>query len=284
MKVFITGAGGQLARSFSEINSKNELHLVGKEDLDVTNLNQVLQQVAAFKPDIIFHFASMTRGDECTKNPDRAYEINVNGTKNIVEAAKKNKCTVLFVSTNEVFDGEKKSAYTEEDIPNPRTVAGYTKYEAEKVIKESLTRYFIIRTSWLFSKWSNNFLHAVLEKAGKNQKIELVADEISSPTYSYDLAESIEKLIKTKKYGIYHLSNSGQASRLEFAKKAFEVCGIKNIEIIPVKLEDYVRLSKPPLFTALSNNKAKKMGIEFLTWQDALERFLTLEMYGKKQK
>src|SRR3989344_2764753 len=143
MKVFITGANGQLAKSFSEIYPKNELYCVTKDKLDVRNKNQVFKQVEMFKPDIILHFASMTRGDECAKNPEIAHQINVNGTRNIVEVCKKNDITVLFVSTNEVFNGKKGSAYTETDTPNPITVAGMTKHEAEKIVIENLTKYFI---------------------------------------------------------------------------------------------------------------------------------------------
>lgn len=274
MKIFITGANGQLAKSFIEIYPKEKLYSATKEKLDITNKSQVLKQVGKIKPDIIFHFASMTRGDECTKNPKLAHKINVIGTKNIVEAAKENNSAILFVSTNEVFDGKKRSAYTERDKPNPKTVVGDTKYEAEKIIQENMRSYFIIRTSWLYSKWSNNFLHAVLEIAKKHKKIELVADEVSSPTYSLDLAHAIKKLISTKKYGIYHLNNSGHASRLEFAKKAFEIYGVSNVEIIPIKLKDYKRLSKPPLYTALNNNKAKRLKIVFPSWKSALKRFL----------
>jgi|SRR3989344_2774730 len=274
MKIFITGANGQLGKTFSEKYPKKNLCLATKEKLDVTRQEQVLGQIERFKPDMVFHFASLTRGDECAKNPKKAYEINVNGTRNIVEACKKNNIALLFISTNEIFDGIKKSAYTETDIPNPITVAGKTKYEAEKIVIENLTKYYIIRTSWLYSKWANNFLSVVLNTAKKTKRIKLVKDEVSSPTYSLDLALAIKKLISTNKYGIYHLNNTGKASRLEFAKKAFEIVGFKDMEIIPLKLTDFRRISKPPLYTPLSNSKAKRLGIQLLDWENALKRFL----------
>jgi dTDP-4-dehydrorhamnose reductase len=274
MKIFVTGANGQLAKYLSELYSDAELYLGTKSKLDVTNKDQVLKQISKFKPDIVFHLASITRGDESAKNPKQAFEVNVQGTKNVVEACRKNESALLLVSTNEVFDGLKKVAYIEKDPETPVTVIGKDKYEAERIIRENLKRYFIIRTSWLYGEQSSNFLHVVLKKARDEKEIRLVEDEISSPTYSLDLAIAIKKLVATKKYGIYHLSNLGSVSRLEFAKKAFEICKINNIKIIPIKLSDYPRISKPPLYTPLKNTKAKKLGIEMPKWDDALKRFL----------
>lgn len=274
IKILITGGSGQLAKSVSEVFPKDDLVLLSKKDLDIINKRKVLREVIRQNPDFVFHFASMTRGDECAKNPKLAFKINVEGTRNIVEACKKYKKTLLFVSTNEVFDGNNKFPYKETDKPNPKTVIGDTKLEAEKIIRKSLTKYFIIRSSWLYSKWSQNFLHIVLDKARKEGKLELVIDEISSPTYSLDLAKALKKIITTKKYGTYHISNSGSASRLEFAKEAFRIYNLKKIKITPVNLEKYKRLSKPPLYSALNNIKAKKIGILMPKWENALKRFL----------
>jgi len=275
MRIFITGSNGQLAKAISPLFTSDEVMRASKSQLDITDKTQVLKEISQFKPDIVFHFASMTRGDECAKNPDLAYRINVEGTKNVVHVCKKINAAVLFVSTNEVFDGKKRSPYHETDTPNPLTVVGKTKWDAENYIKNNLKKYYIIRTSWLYSKWSANFLHAVLKKAVKDQKIELVMDEVSSPTYSSDLSDGIFRLLQTKNYGTYHLSNTGAASRLEFAKKAFEVYGVNNVLITPIPLEKYKRISKPPLYTPLENIRAKKLGIHLPDWDDALVRFLS---------
>lgn len=274
MRIFITGANGQLARTISALYSQTDLYLGTREKLDITNRAKVLQQIRKIRPDIIFHFASMTRGDECALNPKRAYSINVSGTENVVDACCEVNSALLFVSTNEVFDGGKKGYYTEEDSPNPITIVGKTKHEAEKIIKKKIRKHFIIRTSWLYSEWNSNFIHAVLEKARKDKKIELVEDEISTPTYSLDLSKAIKKLILTKKYGLYHLSNTGIASRLEFAKKAFDFYNLTDTEIEAIPLAKYERKSKPPLFTPLKSVKAEKLGIVMPHWEDALVRFL----------
>lgn len=273
MKIFITGANGQLAKSIIQLYPKQNLYLASKDELDITNKKQVISQINKFKPDIVFHFASLTRGDECAKNPDKAYAINVDGTRYVVEICKKLDIPVLFVSTNEVFDGKKKTYYTEIDKPNPVTIAGKTKHEAEKIIKDHLEKYFIVRTSWLYSKWSANFVHAVLKKARADKQITLVKDEVGTPTYSHDLAHAIKKLVSTEKYGIYHLVNKGIVSRLDFAKKVFEIKRVK-VNIIPVKLNEFKRASKPPKYTPLKNIKGEKHGIKLPKWDNALKRFM----------
>lgn len=274
IKIFVTGGNGQLAKSVAQVFPKENLILASKNDLDITSKTKVLKEMSKIKPDFVFHFASMTRGDECAKNPKLAYKVNVTGTKNIVDACKKYSATLLFVSTNEVYDGKKKVPYKELDKPNPITVIGQTKLEAEEIIKKNLKKYFIVRTSWLYSKWSSNFLHIILDKARKENELKLVKDEISSPTYSLDLAYALKKLVSTKKYGIYNISNLGKASRLQFAKKALEIYKIKKIKIIPIKLDDYKRYSKPPKYSALNNSKSKKIGIDMTKWDNALKRFL----------
>lgn len=276
MRIFITGANGQLAKSIISLYQEEELFLADRKTLDITDKKKVLSLVAKFKPDIIFHFASLTRGDECAKDPEKAFTINVKGTQNIIEACQKVGAELLFVSTNEVFDGKKKSRYTEKDKPNPITVVGQTKLEAEKLIAKSLKKYYIVRTSWLYSDWSSNFLHVVVGKAKKDGQLELVSDEVSSPTYSLDLALALQKLIKSHKYGLYHLANFGTVSRLNFAKEAFKILKIKKVKIIPKKLKDFNRLSKPPLFTPLNSSKAKKLGIVLPKWNKSLESFLKI--------
>jgi dTDP-4-dehydrorhamnose reductase len=273
MKIFITGSDGQLAQSIAGLYSQKDLYLASKKTLDITDEKKVTSQIINFKPDIVFHFASLTRGDECAKNPEKARAINVKGTKYVVEACRKLDIPILFVSTNEVFDGKKRKSYIENDTPNPVTVAGKTKYEAEKIIMKNLKKYYIVRTSWLYSKWSSNFVHAVLKKARKDNKIELVKDEIGTPTYSQDLAQAIKKLLLTKKYGVYHLVNKGIVSRLDFAKKVFEIKKLK-VKITPVKLNDFNRISKPPKYTPLKNIIAREHGITLPRWDHALRRFL----------
>lgn len=275
MRIFITGGGGQLAKSILPHLQNQTIHVATRTNLDVTDSKQVRQQISEFQPDIVLHFASMTRGDECAKNPEVAWIINVKGANNVVQACRETNSVMLFVSTNEVFDGTKRYPYTENDTPNPITIIGKTKHEAEKIIQKNLSRYFIIRTSWLYSNWSQNFLHSVLRKAVRDKSIVLVDDEVSSPTYSEDLSVAITKLITTKEYGIYHLANKGFVSRLDFAKKAFEIYDINDVDVTPVHLDHFKRISRPPLFSALENSNTSIFGINMPQWENALKRFLS---------
>lgn len=275
MRIFITGANGQLGRSVvKNLNPSNELFIATKEKLDVSDKKAVSKMIGEFHPDFVFHFASLTRGDDNAKNPDKAKQINVIGTKNIVTASKRVNAGVLFVSTNEVFDGNTDTPYREDDSPNPITVAGKLKLEAENIIREEMEKYYIIRSMWLYSQWSSNFIHNVLQKARKDKKVQVVEDEIGSPTYSSDLAIGIEKLLHSSEFGTYHLVNEGVASRLDFAKKAFMICNIKDVEITPVKLENFKRASIPPRYSSLENVKAKSLGIKLRPWSKALKSFL----------
>ncbi len=276
MKVLITGANGQLAKAISIQDKRNEIIATGKNQLDVTDKTQCTEFLAKVKPDIVYHFASMTRGDECAANPQLAYKVNVVGTRNLARATAKLNIPILFVSTNEVFDGKKSTPYTESDTPNPKTIVGKNKLEAEKIVAKTNPKHYIVRTMWLYSKWSNNFIHAILKKATVNKTIKLVYDEIGSPTNTLDLAKAITKLTKTNKFGVYHLANKGSASRMDFGEEVFQRLGI-DINIIPVSLNDYKRLSKPPLYSVLGNVKAKKLGITMRGWKTALKEFLSKE-------
>lgn len=281
MKILITGGSGQLAKSIASVYDSKKLIVTSKKDLDVTNRKKTLETIARLKPDIVFHFASLTRGEECAKNPEKARLINVKGTKNVADACFINDCELLFVSTNEVFDGKSMVAYSETDIPKPLTIAGKTKHKAEEIIKKRLRKYYIVRSSWLYSEWSNNFIHQVLNLVSNNKKIVLVDDEVSSPTYSLDLARAIKKLIGKKEYGIYHLNNTGKASRFEFAMEAIKIFGLNKDNITRIKLKDYPRLSKPPLHTPLENEKAAKIGIVMPRWKNALKRYLSTHKINK---
>lgn len=273
MRILITGAEGQLGKSIITFLEKHKLFLLNKKTGNILDKNLISNVFNSFKPEIVFHFASLTKGDECARNPELAYEINVQGTINIVDLCKKHDAPILFVSTNEVFDGTKNDYYIETDLPNPITVVGKTKFEAENYIKNNLNKYFIVRTMWLYSKWSSNFLHAIINKVKNTNEITLVSDEIGSPTSSADLSKAILKLIEKNQYGIYHLVNEGKTSRLEFGTKILELMNMK-AEIKSISLKDFDRVSKPPLFSALKNLNAKKLNVTLPPWEKALEQFI----------
>jgi dTDP-4-dehydrorhamnose reductase len=226
--------------------------IASNTDLKKSDLLKVGQPLAIFgiKPDVkevpVKNEKTIVKKEEEPK----AYQINVVGTRNVARVTAKMDIPLVFVSTNEVFDGSSNSPYKETDVPHPKTVVGKDKYKAEQVIQKTNRKYIIIRTMWLYSDWSENFIHAIIKKAKNNSSIKLVYDEIGSPTNSNDLAKAILKLIKHKKYGIYHITNKGSASRLEFGREILKQLHFTTkIQAIP--LVEFKRLSKPPLYSVL---------------------------------
>lgn len=278
MKILITGGTGQLALSYAQIDTTNQLLLASKKELDITKISSISKIVKKHKPDIIFHFASLTRREECAKNISLAKKINVKGTQNVVTICKKNNIQLLFISSNEVFSGKKNDYYFENDTPDPITTVGKTKYAAEQIIQKSLTNYYIVRTSWLYSSLTKNFLQTVLSIGIQKGSVQVVTDEVGSPTYSLDLAKAIKKLVASKKFGLYHLSNKGKVSRYAFAQKAFSyMTSITKIHIEKITTENFKTIEKAPLFTPLGSHKNKLSGIALRSWSTALKDFLSTQ-------
>lgn len=275
MRVFVTGGDGQLAQCLKAyVGKRDEFYFASKKELDITNKLNTLKVLSEYKPDIVLHFAAKTRGEDCAKNPEAAQIINIVGTKNIVAACNKLHADLLFISTNEVFNGKSINPYSELDIPHPKSVVGKQKYKAECIIKEKMTNYYIVRTMWLYSEYSSNFIQAILKKARERITIRIVEDEVGVPTSSHDVARAIMKLIHTKKYGIYHIVNKGEASRFEFAKYALDCAGITKPKLIPIKLRDFKRISPPPAYSAMISTKLSDLNIELPKWQTSLSKFI----------
>lgn len=273
MKILITGGNGQLAKSYLEVDRSNEIIVLGKKELDITNSKQISAKIKEINPNIILHFASLTRRIECAQNKKLAFEINVQGTKNIVNECIKHDIELLFISSNEVFSGEKLEPYCENDVPNPVTTVGKTKLEAEKYISQKMTKFYIVRTSWLYSKWTNNFLQTIINLAKEKKSISVVTDETGSPTNSLDLAKVIKKLISSHQYGLYHVSNKGNVSRYEFAKFIFKQLDI-DVDLKPIQSNDFSSIEAAPLHSALASKKLSTLGLKVRDWEEALSDFL----------
>lgn len=272
MRILVTGGNGQLAKTIHLLDKKNIIVLARQKELNVTNKESISAAMKKYSPDMIYHFASVTRGDQCAQHPDLAYKVNVVGTKNIAKATKDVDIPVVFVSTNEVFDGKKTKPYTESDKPNPQSVVGKNKWDAEKIIARINPKHYIVRTIWLYSEWSENFIHAIVKKARSEKSIKLVNNEVGCPTYSLDLAIAIQKLTSTRVYGTYHLSNKGSVSRLDFGVEVFRLLNL-HPHIIPISLKEYDRMSLPPEYSVLANIRAKELGITMRNWKLALKDF-----------
>ena len=244
--------------------------------MDSTNEKKVLQVIQEKKPEIVINAAAYTNVDNCETDYDKAYLVNAIGPKNLAMACNKLNIPLIHTSTDYVFDGNKRTPLTEEDKLGPKTAYGKTKLEGEKYIQENTKKYFILRTAWLFGLNGKNFVKTMLNLSKTKNELKVVNDQIGCPTYSYDLAIAIKELLNSNKYGIYHLTNKGEISWYNFAKKIFELNNT-NINIIPVSTEEFPRPAPRPHYSVLSNQKWINAGFTPMrNYEDALKSYLSL--------
>ncbi len=283
MVVAVTGAAGQLGQSLQFI-AKNypeiTFHFLGLEDLDITEINDVDRVLTHIKPRYCINTAAYTAVDKAESDIDLATRINVDGSKNLAEICKKLDIVLLHISTDFIFDGNASKPYTEKDIPNPTGVYGQTKLDGEKAIQEIWEKYFIIRTSWVYSQFGHNFMKTMLRLASERDTISVVNDQIGTPTNAVDLAEVLLEIIchsehsrgTTDNFGVYNFSNEGQCSWFDFAKKTFEINDI-NINLLPIPTSSFPTPAKRPAYSVLDKSKIKKaFNLSIKSWETSLEK------------
>jgi len=251
-------------------------------ECDITEREETLKAIKAANPDLIIHAAALADVDGCEINPGRARNINVNGTESVALSASELGALLIYLSTDFVFDGAKRAAYKEEDTPRPLSVYGMTKLEGERVVGK-LKKYIILRTSWLFGARGKNFVDAIIEKAQDRAELKVVDDQTGSPTYAPDLAEAIRKAFEgiwddTPGQGagaVYHVSNKGQVTWFDYAKKITELAGLEHVVLQPITSGELARPAKRPHFSALDNGKFEKdTGVAMRPWQEALSGYI----------
>ncbi len=279
MNILVTGAQGNLGRELATLLQSQGHDVTGTDihDTDITQREAVEHAFAHIQPELVLHCAALTAVDYCAEHPNEALEANGFGTQNIALACQQYAAALLYISSNEVFDGRGQRAYWEYDPPAPINPYGYSKWVGEQVVRDLVPQHYIVRTSWLFSRGGQNFIHVILKYAQENQPLRVVTNEVASPTYTHDLAAAIARLITTRQYGIYHLVNAGRASRYEFARHALDLAGYADTPIEPIALEEFPRASRPPQYAALQNIAAARLGIVLRPWQDAVAVFLQTE-------
>ncbi len=277
MVVLVTGANGQLGQALRFLEQEYpgiQFHFYGSDQLNITNKDSVADAFKNLLPSFCINAAAYTAVDKAETDIENARAVNVTGPKFLAEACNQYKTTLIHVSTDFVFDGDKNTPYTEEDATNPQGVYGLTKREGELEIEAKAHAYFIIRTSWLYSEFGNNFMKTMLRLAKERASLNVVSDQIGTPTQAIDLAEMIVKIIlsNSKKYGIYHFSNEGSASWFDFAKKIFETNNV-SITLGAITTSEYPTPAKRPKYSVLDKTKIKT---EFKTtiksWEEALVR------------
>lgn len=277
-KVLVTGVNGQLGEELVRLFSKDSSFLVfpkTHQDLDIINRKQVGLVLQKEKPDIIIHCAAWTNVDAAARTPEGAMKVNAEGTKNICEAAQKVNAKVVYISTNEVFDGKKGIPYLEDDHTNPINAYGESKLKGEQYCQSILgDACIIVRSSWLYGPASiNNFPNKIMQRAQEQGFLRVVNDEISTPTYTPDLAAAMKKLLEKNISGIFHLVNRGRASRYDWAKEILNVRKLR-VPLSPVKLCDFRRRSTPPENSVLANIRARRIGVILPNWRQSNKKYL----------
>ncbi len=278
--VLVTGSNGQLASCIKDLAKQydglNFIYTDYKE-LDICDLNQVNTFFKSNKKiDYCINCAAYTAVDKAESDVEKAFEINANGAKNLAIACREFDAILIQISTDFVFDGEKKEPYTETDVAKPISVYGASKLQGEIEIKQTLETYFILRTSWLYSEHGANFMKTMLKLAETRDEISVVSDQIGTPTYAGDLADVILKIISSKNtnFGLYHYSNEGVASWYDFAKTIFEASNLK-IKLNAIKTEAYPTPAKRPFYSVIDKAKIKSiLGIETPNWSESLLKAL----------
>lgn len=277
MKVLVTGAKGMLGREAVRAFSKrHETIGLSHGDLEITDLKGVISLFRKEAPDLVIHTAAYTDVDGCEKDGEKAFKVNGLGTRNVAIGCAETGATMVYISTDYVFDGRKGSPYTELDRPAPINTYGLSKLMGEEFIRGLMSRYYIVRTSWLFGKGGRNFVDAILARAREGKPLEVVDDQVGTPTYTVDLAEKLVEVVEKGGVGTYHITNSGSCSWYDFAQKILEFSGMDNISLRPIKSWELDRPAKRPSFSVLDNLLLRLEGIPLLKgWEEALREFLS---------
>lgn len=275
MRVFITGCKGQLGRALYEALTAHTLAGCDLPEVDITDRAAISTAIRAFAPDIVIHAAAWTDVDGCARDPDEAYRVNGLGTQSVGLACAACEAAMAYISTNEVFDGLAHAPYREWEPLQPINPYGRSKAAGEWYTRHLLNRFYIVRTAWLYAAGGRNFPHRIIELADQLGELRVVSDEVGNPTFAPDLAEAVGKLIETGAYGVYHLTNSGYASRHDFAREILRITGREDVPVRSITLDAFERDSTPPRFAPLANTAAAALGIRPRPWQEALGAFLT---------
>jgi dTDP-4-dehydrorhamnose reductase len=276
MRIFITGCKGQLGRALNQALTDHTLAGCDLPETDITHRSAITHAIADFAPDVVIHAAAWTDVDGCARNPEKAYRVNALGTQNVALACASSGAVLVTISTNEIFDGRSDKPYREWDAPHPGNPYASSKAAAEWFTRHLLTRFYIVRTAWLYARGGSNFPHRIIELANELGSLKVVTDEVGNPTYAPDLAAALAQLIQTGAYGVYHLTNAGYASRYDFAREILRISGREEVPVEPITLDDFERDSTPPRFAPLANTAASALSIELRPWQEALKAFLDL--------
>jgi len=277
MKILITGANGQLGHDVvKECVARNISHKgVDLNDFDITDESAVLEAFALYNPTVVVHCAAYTAVDKAEDEPEVCNKINVDGTRNIALACKKLGAKMLYISTDYVFAGDGEHSYQPSDSTAPISVYGKSKLGGERVVQELLENYFIVRISWAFGENGNNFVKTMLRLGKERDSLNVVCDQVGSPTYTADLAPLLCEIALSDKFGIYHATNEGTCSWAEFAQEIFRQAEL-SVNVNPIPTSEYPTKATRPLNSRLDKTCLVEAGFNPLPhWAESLKQYVS---------
>lgn len=280
MKVLVTGIKGQLGHDVMQCLAKREIEAVGAdiEEFDITDFKGTRDFIVAVKPNVVIHCSAYTAVEKAEDDMELCMAVNGTGTENIAKVCKELNNKMLYISSDYVFPGVGENFYEVTDIPNPLGRYGKTKQAGEEAVKKILNQYFIVRTSWVFGKNGSNFVKTMLRLGKEKKEINVVNDQIGSPTYTKDLAPLLCDMVLTEKYGIYHATNEGICSWAEFAKEIMKIGGL-DAKVNGISSEEYPSRVIRPKNSRLSKKSLDENGFQRLPdWKDAVKRYIEMEL------
>jgi dTDP-4-dehydrorhamnose reductase len=285
VRILLIGSEGQLARDLAIALSHHELVLRSHQELEIRDGLAVQQVVAEVAPECIINTAAYHRVDECEDRPELAFAVNAAGVYNLARAAHGHRAKLVHFSTDFVFDGKRRSPYTEADRPNPLSVYGMSKFAGERLVERYCEKHYVIRTCGLYgaggsARKGGNFVRSILRAAQQGKPLRVVADQIVTPTSTLELADKVARLLEHESFGVYHMTNTGECSWFDFAQEALRLAGL-SVEIAPVTAEEYGAKAQRPAYSVLDNTRMRALGIEeFRPWQSALADYIKEEQPG----
>ena len=277
MKILITGANGQLGRELQNQLKGQEFLAVDVNEMDILNQKQVFEVIGSYKPDAVIHCAAYTQVDAAEEKMDLAWRINVIGAQNVAMACRSVNASMVYISTDYVFDGKLGRFYTEFDAVNPLGVYGKSKYAGEVLARQANERLYVLRTAWLYGE-GPNFVRTMLKLGQERDELQVVNDQYGCPTSTVDLAEAVLRIIGTGRYGTYHVVGSGVTTWHGFARKVFELSGNTRVRVMPVTTEQFVRPALRPAYSPLDTRLLRlALGWSPRPWEEALTEYLQCE-------
>lgn len=274
--ILVTGSSGQLGYDvIRELKKRNIKHIgTTKRELDITDEDNVNTYISKLKPDCVIHCAAYTDVDRAEIEKELCRKINVDGTENIAKACENVNAKMIYISTDYVFDGTGNNPFEINDNINPINVYGKTKYQGEKKVKKYLEKYFVVRTSWVFGINGDNFVKTILRLGNQKENLDVVCDQIGSPTYTVDLAKVLCDMSSCDKYGVYHVTNEGYCSWAEFAEEIIKQSG-ENCKINHIATKEYSTKATRPLNSRMSKTVLIENGFNILPkWQGGLNEYI----------